>query len=451
MSGGAAVQYKPYPAYKPSGVEWLGDVPEHWRVGQLGHYSRVQSGLTLGKTYDRDDLVARPYLRVANVQDGFVDLAEVTEVRLPRSEVGRYELLAGDVLMTEGGDFDKLGRGCVWSGEVQGCLHQNHVFAVRPDSGRLLPAFLAALTASATGRHYFTSTSQQSTNLATTSRTKVKAFPILLPPLPEQRAIADFLDRETGRIGALIGKKRRLIELLEEKRSALISHAVTKGLDPDAPMKDSGIEWLGQIPAHWEVRKLSFLSRIGNGSTPSRENPLYWDDGDYPWLNSSVVNYRPVRAAEEFVTPLALRECHLPAVPPRSILVGITGQGKTRGMSTLLTYEATVNQHVAYITPHGRSATADFLCWELTAAYSILRDISDGAGSTKGALTCEQLGQFRLAIPPLSEQESIAGYLGQKLARLDVLVSKNREAIDKLQEYRTALVSAAVTGKVDVR
>ena len=216
---------------KDSGIEWLGEIPEHWEAGQLGHYTQVQSGLTLGKRYEGDDLVSRPYLRVANVQDGFLDLAEITEIQLPSSETARYQLLAGDVLMTEGGDFDKLGRGCVWAGELSGCLHQNHVFAVRPNPKRLLPAFLAALTASAAGKFYFTSTSQQSTNLATTNRTKIKAFAIPLPSLGEQHAIVASIERESARIDMLIWKNREVIDKLQEYRTALISAAVTGKID----------------------------------------------------------------------------------------------------------------------------------------------------------------------------------------------------------------------------
>ena len=216
---------------KDSGIEWLGEIPAHWGVMKLGFCSRVQSGLTLGKRYETPDLAMRPYLRVANVQDGFVDLAEVTQIQLPQDEVERYELRPGDVLMTEGGDFDKLGRGCVWRGQVPGCLHQNHVFAVRPAPRLLLPDFLAALTTAACGKFYFTSTSQQTTNLATTNRTKIKEFPVPVPPIEEQWAIAEALARQTSRLDALRDRNVQVIDKLKEYRTALISAAVTGKID----------------------------------------------------------------------------------------------------------------------------------------------------------------------------------------------------------------------------
>ena len=216
---------------KDAGVEWLGDVPKHWNAVPLKYLAYIQSGVTLGKTYDDRDVVSRPYLRVANVQDGFLELSEITYIDLPSSDVSRYELRDGDVLMTEGGDFDKLGRGYVWRNEIAGCLHQNHVFAVRPSQGRLQPDFLALLLTSSHGKNYFTSTSQQTTNLATTNRTKLGDFLLPLPPLVEQ----DKNHRvHPTRIGANSEDGEKLtnqITKLQEYRQTLISAAVTGKID----------------------------------------------------------------------------------------------------------------------------------------------------------------------------------------------------------------------------
>ena len=148
---------------KDSGVEWLGLIPPRWKVRKVKEVSKLQTGLTLGKKYEGERLTLRPYLRVANVQDGYLDLEEITEVEVPASDVWRHELQHGDVLMTEGGDFDKLGRGYVWEGQIPGCLHQNHIFAVRPTKGLLDSHFLTLVMNSHYGRAYFTATSKQST------------------------------------------------------------------------------------------------------------------------------------------------------------------------------------------------------------------------------------------------------------------------------------------------
>jgi hypothetical protein len=181
----------------------------------------------------------------------FDDLSDVATILVPETEVESCLLKAGDVLMNGGGDADKLGRGCIWTGEIAPCLHQNHVFAVRP---RLVRSeWLNAWTSTEVAKAFFESRAKQSTNLASISATNIKELPLPVPPVDEQRAIADYLDRETAQLDALVAAKERLIELLAEKCRALITRAVTRGLDPRAPLRDSGIPWLGEIPAHWET------------------------------------------------------------------------------------------------------------------------------------------------------------------------------------------------------
>jgi type I restriction enzyme S subunit len=211
---------------KDSSVPWLGKIPQHWQMVRLKFLSRIQTGITLGKTYSGETL-RFPYLRVANVQDGSLSLDEITEIDVPQVEAERSTLRAGDVLLTEGGDLDKLGRGTVWSGQIPNCLHQNHVFAVRPTPSLLLAEFLAYQTKAKHGREYFTLTGQKTTNLASTNTTKVGAFPIPLPPVSEQKRICDYIDREASRIDGIIEKNEQQIAKLREYRQTLISAAVT--------------------------------------------------------------------------------------------------------------------------------------------------------------------------------------------------------------------------------
>ncbi|MBK7953612.1 MAG: restriction endonuclease subunit S [Candidatus Accumulibacter sp.] len=273
-------------------------------------------------------------------------------------------------------------------------------------------------------------------------------MPIPVPQIPQQRAIADYLDRETARLDALVAAKERVLGLLAEKRRALIARAVTRGLDPRAPLRDSGIPWLGEIPAHWETWKLRHVSFVGNGSTPNRDNAAYWVEGAIPWLNSAVVNHEEVTASDQFVTATAQRECHLPLVKPGSVLVGITGQGKTRGSAVVLSFEATINQHLAFITPNAGVLNAWFLRWALFAAYDFLRSISDDAGGTKGALTCEAVAALHVPLPPLNDQRAIVAYVAVETIKLDALRAATERTIALLKERRAALIAAAVTGKI---
>ena len=213
---------------KDSGVEWIGEIPVEWRKTQLRHCATIKSGITLGKSYSKDTvLIERPYLRVANVQGGYVDLNDLATIEVTPDEDLKYRLHSGDVLMTEGGDRDKLGRGCVWHGEIEPCLHQNHVFAVQANETILLPEFLEYLTASDVGRSYFDVTAIKTTNLACTSSSKVLAFTIPLPPIEEQIEIVGFIKKRSLELNKLIMKKELLVQELESYRKSLIYEVVT--------------------------------------------------------------------------------------------------------------------------------------------------------------------------------------------------------------------------------
>ncbi|MGW5525247.1 restriction endonuclease subunit S [Gordonia sp. NPDC003950] len=273
---------------------------------------------------------------------------------------------------------------------------------------------------------------------------------IPLPPIPTQQLIIDFLDRETAKIDALIAKQEQLITTLQEDRIATITEKVAGGAQLAQGISQFG--WVEGLPADWESPQVGMHCRVGNGSTPRREESRYWAGGTIPWLSSSHVNRETVDSADQFVTEAAIRECHLPIVMPGSVLVGLTGQGKTRGMASLLQTEATINQHIAYITPR-RDGTVDpaFLRFVLRSAYAALRSVSDENGSTKGGLTCEQLRKLRVPLPPFQEQLRIVRSVETATLAIDGLLAKSSTIIELLREYRSALIADAVTGKIDVR
>lgn len=215
---------------KDSGVEWMGEIPAHWTVPNLGYVAEVRGGVTKGRKLPNEETVEVPYLRVANVQDGFIDLSHVTNIEILVTELERYSLQKGDVLMNEGGDNDKLGRGAVWQGEITPCLHQNHVFAVRPR----IPEFsdwLALLTQSGYAKFYFYTTAKQSTNLASISSSNIKRLPVLLPPETERREIIDHVKTSLDKLTKQRERVIQVIERLKEYRAALITNAVTGKID----------------------------------------------------------------------------------------------------------------------------------------------------------------------------------------------------------------------------
>ena len=217
--------------FKASGNNLLGYIPEHWIVARLKDLAIVQTGLTLGKNYQSSATDSYPYLRVANVQQGRVDLRDVKLIDVPKKEAMGATLHSGDVLMTEGGDIDKLGRGCVWRDELLPCLHQNHLFAVRCCETKLDPEFLVGLMSSQHGRAYFQLTAKQTTNLASTNSTTLRAFPVMVPPIAEQKAILDVVAERSFKANAAISQAQNEIRLLLELRTNLIFNLVTGKLD----------------------------------------------------------------------------------------------------------------------------------------------------------------------------------------------------------------------------
>ena len=441
-----------YPKYKESQVPWLGEVPASWGVSRLKWALVRNDGGVWGTDPDSENDVV--VLRsTEQTVDGHWRLEEPARRKLTQSERLSATLYAGDLLVTKSsGSALHIGKTTLVDEHIAtlSYCYSNFMQRLRLNSC-LLPKLGWYLMNSELTRRQFHLASNSTTGLANLNGSMISEIVLPIPSVDEQHAIATFLDRETAKIDALIAEQEKLLALLAEKRQATISHAVTRGLNPNAPMKDSGVPWLGEVPAHWGVGPLRYVSRIGNGSTPNRDNPDYWTDDGFPWLNSSVVNQDEVTEAERFVTDLALAECHLPIIEPPAVLIGITGQGKTRGMAAPLMFKATTSQHLAFIKPDQTLLLATYLLRVLEMSYEYLRSDSEGTGSTKGAITCDHLSRFPIPLPPLSEQAVITEELNFEAAKFDELARNSKRAIELLKERRSALISAAVTGKIDVR
>ena len=211
---------------KDSGVEWIGEIPQQWGIAPIKYYATIRSGFTLGKRYDSEKCSEYSYLRVANVQGDFTDLSDVAKIMMPPEEAEQYKLHPGELLMTEGGDRDKLGRGSIWHGEIENCLHQNHVFALTTSEG-LLVEYLDYLTTSDVGRQYFDFSAKKTTNLASTNSTTIMNFRIPIPPIEDQKEIVTQLNERIGEIDRIIKRNTIIISRLQEYRKSIIFEAVT--------------------------------------------------------------------------------------------------------------------------------------------------------------------------------------------------------------------------------
>jgi type I restriction enzyme S subunit len=282
----------------------------------------------------------------------------------------------------------------------------------------------------------------------------LKRLLVLVPPLPEQQTIAAYLDRQTAKIDALIAKKQRLLELLAEQRAALISQAVTKGLNPDVKMKDSGVAWLGQVPSHWEVKRLKHVvSKIGSGKTPRGGNEVYSKEGVI-FIRSQNVHFDGLHLDDVvYVSDEIDQEMQSTRVQPNDVLLNITGA--SLGRATVAPESlppANVNQHVSIIRPNTEKIHPQFLNGIVGSQVVQAQIFSTENGAAREGLPYSKIANLVFAMPlALEEQKEIAEYLDYQTKRLTDLATKVETAIERLREYRAALISSVVTGKVQVK
>ena len=429
-------RFRRYSQYKDSGVEWLGEIPAHWEVRRLKfvtHTVAGQSPPSVAVTDRMDGTDGLPFLQ-GNAEFGPLSPKpqKVCDSAPKRAEPGDILLSVRAPVgaMNVADQPYGIGRGLCAIRPAAGldrsfCFYE--VMAMRP-----------LLDAVATGSTYDAVTSSDVGDLL-----------ILLPHQGEQHAIADFLDRETAKIDGLVERKERLIQLLQEKRTALITRAVTRGLDPNVPVKDSGVEWLGEIPAHWNVKKLKHLTpgtTVGIVVTPSK----YYVDEGVPCLRSLNVSGGAIDMEKLVFISESANELHRKSkIFCGDVVVVRTGQAGTAAVVPEKLDGA--NCIDLLIVRRSERVLSWFMYYYLNSRTAMSQATEQSVGAIQAHYNTSTLA--RLVVPeiPLDEQIRIVRYLDRETARIDALIAKVCQAIDLLKEFRTALISAAVTGKIDVR
>jgi len=435
--GAKSRRFRPYPKYKASGVEWLGEIPAHWEVKPLKHAAAL--------AMDRIDVneLEIPYLGLEHVESRtgkMVRAAEYGSSEEQGAEGLDTRFRSGDVL------FGKLRPylAKVLLSSFDGRC-SSELLVLRP-KGEISPAFLAYQLLSP-GFIAWINAMTYGTKMPRASPDQIMGTPIAIPDSDEQNAISTFLDRETAKIDSLIDKNERLIELLQEKRKALITQAVTKGLNPNVPTKDSGVEWLGKIPAHWEVKQLRHVGIAIIGLTYEPADVVGPDEGVLVLRASNIYDGHIVLEDNVFVKR---------SIPNRlNTKVGDILICARSGSRALIGKSAMIDKALVGLTFGTfmmvfRSTCNDYLFY---AFNSTLFSYQSGAflTSTINQLTLSNLNSFTVPVPPHDERAAIAAFLDRETAKIDSLVAKIHEAIDRLKEYRNTLISAAVTGRIDVR
>ena len=429
---------KPYPKYKASGVEWLGDVPEHWTVKGASKGFEIQLGKMLQPDAgDKEDLEV-PYLKSQHVQWERVRVEEPPQMWASPRDVMKYGIRDGDLLVCEGGD---VGRAAIVRKPEPQTIIQNALHRVRSSDNNDV-RFLMRVLEHASAQDWFSILCNRSTIAHFTSE-KFGALTVPFPPPAEQQAIADFLDERTEKLDGLLGKKRELIGKLKEKRSALISRTVTKGLPPEAAakvgltpnpkLKPSGISWLGDIPEHWEVVSVRYaFYNLDFRRIPIAGEDRAYVEKKYPYYGASgIIDHVENYIFDETLILVAEDGANLLS---RSSPLAFLAQGKYW-----------VNNHAHILKP----ISGDIRFWVQVLATYDYSPLVSGAAQPK--LTSDRLGGTRVPQPPCEEQAAIANFLEGETSQIDRMIQKVETAIEKLTEYRTALITAAVTGKIDVR
>ncbi|SIP87691.1 type I restriction enzyme, S subunit [Aromatoleum tolulyticum] len=436
-----------YPEYKDSRVEWLRDVPTHWTVMPIRLAARLESGHTPSRNRpDWWEDCSVPWFTLADVSqirrggaDVIYDTKEkVSELGLQNSSARR--LPAGTVMLSR---TASVGFSAIMGVEMA----TTQDFANWVCSSSLRPRFLLHVFRAMRGE--FVRLMMGSTH-NTIYMPDIAALRFALPPVEEQDAVVSFLDRETAKIDSLIAEQEKLIALLGEKRQATISHAVTKGLNPDAPMKDSGLAWLGEVPAHWELRSISSLStKITNGYVgPTRD--ILVDDGvrylQSLHIKSGCISFNvPYYVREEWS-----REHKKSILAVGDVLIVQTGDiGQVAAVSDEF---AGCNCHALIIvSPVASVVAGDWLALVLNSNFGLHSLLSIQTGALHPHLNCGNVKDLYVPVPPLGEQQDIASFVRTQAAQLEALRREAERAVTLFKERRSALIAAAVTGQIDVR
>jgi type I restriction enzyme S subunit len=444
-----------YHSYKDSGVEWLGDVPEHWAVFPLKRDLKFLTSGSRGWAGNYSD-EGNLFIRIGNLTRDSIamDLSDVQRVVVPAGVEGARTIVQpGDVLFSI---TAYLGSVAVVPDDIETAYVSQHVALARLHQKRLSPRWVAYVTVSYIGKTYLEAQGYGGTKIQL-SLGDVANLVMTAPPLDEQDAITHFLDRETGKIDVLVEEQWRLIELLKEKRQAVISHVVTKGLHPLAPMKDSGVEWLGQVPEHWRVGAIKYFISPNPGAIKTGPFGSHLTSADMQASEVKVYNQRSVidndfSSGDNFITYEKFKELSGFETFPGDVLVTTRG---TIGRVAILPDDAErgiLHPCLLRIQPDRSKLSAQFLEALIQDSTLVRTQLSYMSNATTiEVIYSETMASVVIPAPPLEEQASILELLHAKTTELDDLLTEAERAIDLLQERRTALISAAVTGKIDVR
>ena len=447
---------KPYPTYKDtnSSIPWIGAIPSHWKAVRLRSTLFSTTAGLWGD--DPTDQNQTDHIRCIRVADFDVPRLSVSDRKatmraIPHSQRASRLLAPGDVLIEKsgGGENQPVGRVVLFD-SAEPALTSNFVSRLRVDYRVGVPKFLVYLMDHLQRSGITTPSIKQTTGIQNLDEHDYLSNKIALPPLDEQRAIADFLDAMDAKITRFIAARRRMIALLEEQKQAIINRAVTRGLDPEVPLKPSGIDWLGDIPAHWDVAKIKQMAKLESGHTPSRTVPEHWlQTNDIPWVSlndtKTLAKVDYISETARYINERGLQNSSARVLPSRTV---VFTRDATIGKAAITTRPMAVSQHlIAWIC--GPRLNPEFL---LHVLYALERELESSTfGATIRTIGMDDVRKLTTPVPPLAEQIEIVRVTTSQRKRINAILTRFRRETALLQQYRTRLIADVVTGKLDVQ
>ncbi|MGZ8903974.1 MAG: restriction endonuclease subunit S, partial [Methylobacter sp.] len=438
------MEYPKYPEYKPSDINWLGVIPSHWNIWKVTHgFGLISSGTTPkcdNPVYYDGDI---PWVTTSELRENVIT---DTKIKITDRAIKDYPTLKlyddGDLAIAMyGATIGRLGILGVRSVVNQACcvFGKSEQFFTKFFYYWLWMKRPVLISLSVGGGQ---------PNLSQDDLRQLRA-PI--PSINEQKQIAEFLDHKTTQIDCLIEKKKALIEKLNEKRIALITQAVTKGLDPDAPTKPSDVDWLGDVPAHWDVRKLKFCIDAEGGGTPNTSTKEYWD-GDIPWVSPKDMKTEHIFKTQDYITELGLHESATHLIKSGAVLLVVRSGILRHSIPVAINaVPVTINQDMKALIVNSDFLLNEYLMALVYGLQKSLLPTWSKPGCTVESIEFEYMINTQIPLPSIEEQSAIVFKINEEKKKIDAMLHVTNQTTERLAEYRTALITAAVTGKIDVR
>jgi type I restriction enzyme, S subunit len=411
-----------YENYKDSGVEWIGEIPDGWDVKKLKYVAEMKSGesITSDQIKESGDFPVYGGNGSRGYFDSFTHEGDYVLIGRQGALCGNINYAAGKFWASEHAIVCTLARFNVtkWFGELLLAMNLNQ---------------------------YSVSAAQPGLSIE-----NIKILQIPVPPSSEQTVIASFLDRKTAELDQLIAKKEELITLYEEEKTSIINLAVTRGVDPHVKLKPSGVDWLGDVPEHWDVQKLKHvIDSIVGGGTPATGNPLFWE-GTIPWVSPKDMKVDYIVKTEDNVTEFAVTSSSTNLIEPEQILIVVrSGILKHTLPVAINKVIVCLNQDMKAIKPCAGIDTK-FFFWKLKGLSKEILTYCNKMGATVDSIEIPDLLNLLFTFPPITEQAAIVAHIETEYSRLETIIEKYKKQIDLFKEYRTTLISEVVTGKIDV-